>query len=375
VRLLWVFAFAGCAYRAPSGQPPTDEPDASVDALAVDPDASPAPTPLRKPITILGTRVTGTLANFPVWIEIGDAELVAGARADGTDIFFSDADGNALDHEVQTWDPSVPVLRAWVRIPSLTTVDTVIHVEYGDVTRAIAPNPAGVFVDFAAVWHLEDSLSTSSIADATGSTPGTAAMLAPTARGDGQLGHGIVFDGATGSSIAFTNMLTGSMPHTITAWVTQASVTQGSSVVSVGTSGNGTARFMYGHRSGVAGPAPFAVGYGSDDLFMTGHDLEDAGWTMLAWTFEGTNRRNHVYRDGVELTPTAGTQSNTAATVGTTGLIGLGLPNFSFAPMKGTLDEVRISTVVRPPGWIATEFRNQVSPSTFYAVGPEEPVP
>jgi len=39
---------------------------------------------------------------------------------------------------------------------------------------------------------------------------------------------------------------------------------------------------------------------------------------------------------------------------------------------KGTLDEFRVSTVVRSANWILTEFNNQSSPATFYEVGTEE---
>jgi hypothetical protein len=35
----------------------------------------------------------------------------------------------------------------------------------------------------------------------------------------------------------------------------------------------------------------------------------------------------------------------------------------------GLLDEVRISTTVRSADWVATEYNNQSSPSTFYTVG------
>lgn len=38
----------------------------------------------------------------------------------------------------------------------------------------------------------------------------------------------------------------------------------------------------------------------------------------------------------------------------------------------GAMDEVRISNYVRSADWIATEYNNQYSPSTFYAVGTEE---
>jgi hypothetical protein len=65
------------------------------------------------------------------------------------------------------------------------------------------------------------------------------------------------------------------------------------------------------------------------------------------------------------------------ATAGATGLIG-NAPSPAFGGtngMDGTLDEVRIATVTRDASWIATEFANQSSPGTFYAVGPEELAP
>lgn len=39
---------------------------------------------------------------------------------------------------------------------------------------------------------------------------------------------------------------------------------------------------------------------------------------------------------------------------------------------EGTIDELRIATVARTSGWIATEYANQSSPATFYTVGPEQ---
>jgi hypothetical protein len=38
---------------------------------------------------------------------------------------------------------------------------------------------------------------------------------------------------------------------------------------------------------------------------------------------------------------------------------------------NGVVDEVRISNIARSAGWIATEYNNQSSPGTFYALGSE----
>jgi hypothetical protein len=39
---------------------------------------------------------------------------------------------------------------------------------------------------------------------------------------------------------------------------------------------------------------------------------------------------------------------------------------------KGGIDEVRISSTPRSAGWIATEYSNQNSPSTFLTIGVQE---
>jgi hypothetical protein len=38
--------------------------------------------------------------------------------------------------------------------------------------------------------------------------------------------------------------------------------------------------------------------------------------------------------------------------------------------MTGALDEVRLSNTIRSADWMLTEYYNQKSPSTFYALGP-----
>jgi hypothetical protein len=38
----------------------------------------------------------------------------------------------------------------------------------------------------------------------------------------------------------------------------------------------------------------------------------------------------------------------------------------------GTLDEVRVSKTARSADWVKTEYNNQNSPSSFYALGGEE---
>lgn len=365
VRLTWAYALVvGCGF-AP-------QPASSVGGDAAPKDAATGDSPhaaLRKPITIHATAVTGTQTDFPVWI---DLDLGADARADGTDISFTAADGTPLDYEVQRWAP--PHLQAWVRVPSLAHADLTLFVTYGDVAQAHAANPPGVFrASFAAVWHLEDTLAATTIADATGLHPGTAGSLGPAAQVPGELGGGIAFDGTGNEQIAFTDPLTGNMPHTISAWVDESATNHTCAIVTVGTGNTDQSRFLYGQYGN---NTTIGVGQYNDD-WTPGTRIDGTGWVLVHWVHEGNNKKTHVYRNGVEIAGSPHTLQNPPATTGSTGLIG-NAPSPQFGSdngMLGTIDEVRIATVMRDPSWIATEYANQSSPSTFYTVGAEQTVP
>jgi hypothetical protein len=381
MRAAAVLFVAGACNFTTHAAGPTD----ATDAPALDgPDAADAPLDgsgsgsavlgKRKPITIDKTKVRGPVDDFPVWIDITDPDLMA-ARMDGHDIFFTDANGVALDHERASFDRAMHHLQAWVRVPHLDANTTVtIYVVYGDPSLAPGQNPQGVFENgFAAVWHLDDALANTSVADATGTHAGTAVGFTPGQQVAAQLGGGFSFDGSSRSMVTFTNPLLDNTPHTISAWVAQNTTTEHSAILCVGTNATDQARFLYANflDAGTVG-----VGQYNDDWAPTGHDLRNQGWTLVHWVHEGNNKKVHIFIDGVEI-PGGHTMNGVPATAGGTGYIGYA-PEPTFGNptgMNGSLDEVRIATVTRNAAWIGTEHNNQASPGTFYSVGAEEPLP
>ncbi len=389
MRMVWLVGLLGSAcgfspHDAAGDAAPTAMHDAATTIDALDADlgsgsgsGSGSGGARRKPITILGAKVGGSLADFPVWIDLTDADIAARAQANGADIFFTDDNGAALDRELASWSSTTHELRAWVRVPALGTQDTTIYVEYGDASKAPPPNPAGVFKSsFAAVWHLDDALSSTSIADSTGKLAATAVGLAPADSVSAQLGNGINFDGTGAAMITFANPLSGNAVHTISVWVDQPAATHTSTVFLVGTAGTDESRFLYSYAGNTNGTGVGLGQYG-DDWYPSNEDIEGAGWTQLVWTSEGSNKKNHLFRNGVEIASSPMMLSNAANTTGSAGYLG-----FAPAPaygasngMLGMLDEVRIATVQRAPAWISTEYANQSSPSTFYTVGAEQAAP
>ena len=219
-------------------------------------------------------------------------------------------------------------------------------------------------------------MSATAITDSTGKLAATAVGLSPTDSVSAQLGKGINFDGTGASMITFANPLSGNAVHTISVWVYQPATTHTSALVLVGTAGTDESRFLYGYAGNTNGTG-VGIGQYSDDWYPSNEDIEGTGWTQLVWTYEGSNKKNHLFRNGVEITGSPMTLANAANTTGSAGYLGFA-PSPAYGAsngMLGMLDEVRIATVQRAPAWIATEYANQSSPSTFYTVGAEQLAP
>jgi Concanavalin A-like lectin/glucanases superfamily/Domain of unknown function (DUF2341) len=329
---------------------------------------------------IQGAKVAGSLTGFQMWVSLTDPDLAARAQASGSDIFFTDANGSAIAYEIQSWKQSTGDLRAWVRLAAIDTTGETIYVEYGDASKATPPNPTHVFgSNYLAVWHLDDSLGSTTIADSSGNTPGTAIGLSPGDVGSGQLGNAISFDGTGSSVIEFTNPLmgsTGSSVATISAWVQQKTTSHTSTIVALGTASEDNARFLYSYSGNDHGSG-IGVGQYDDDWYPANEDIENAGWTMLVWTSEGSNKKNHLYKNGMEIPGSYDMLNGAPNTTGTSGDIGFAPePQYGSANgMNGAIDELRIEDVQRSAAWVATRYASESSPSTFYTVGAEEDAP
>lgn len=81
----------------------------------------------------------------------------------GVDMTFTDADGNALAYDIDTWNPSGESL-VWVNVPSLSS-GTSIVMHWGSGVAA-ENNPRAVWSGYAGVWHCNDA--SAALTDATG---------------------------------------------------------------------------------------------------------------------------------------------------------------------------------------------------------------
>jgi len=109
----------------------------------------------------------------------------------------------------------------------------------------------------------------------------------------------------------------------------------------------------------------FAAGYHEASL--------PAGqWVYAAVAYDAAAQTVRLYRDGLAIATTiAGTIPASINSTPYSVKIGARAGN-SGTPFHGNIDEVRISSVVRSADWIRTEYSNQISPASFYAIVPEQ---
>src|SRR5204863_739531 len=102
----------------------------------------------------------------------------------------------------------------------------------------------------------------------------------------------------------------------------------------------------------------------------TSNILGAGQWTYVAIVYDGTQPGNtakvKIYSNGVQQTVLDGGGAIRPAM----NLIDLHhqVGRFDNRYFNGLLDELRLSNSIRPAAWIATEYNNQSSPSTFYTV-------
>ncbi|HEY6350972.1 MAG TPA: DUF2341 domain-containing protein, partial [Candidatus Angelobacter sp.] len=343
-----------------------------------------------RPITISHTQVPNSdQTNFPVLISgvysylatVGNGGKVQSAN--GYDIVFTaDAEGMVkLDHEVETYDPATGTIRCWVRIPTLShTTDTVIYLQYGSSSISTSTqNPAGVWdTNYVGVWHLANG-STLNPADSTANqNNGTNNGATPTT---GQIDGAAAFNGSSQFvSLPQLGTFSDTSALTLSAWVNPNSGSGVQKVIALtGNTGSvsGTPVYTFvanlnannGKFVAETGKAHFSTDDATaPNAFTTGQ------WSYLSGTFDGS--KVTLYVNGVNQATALYSSADVLSFINGNGWsIGQYVEDGAAQQWwNGSIDEVRVSSSLRSPDWIATEYNNQSSPSTFYSVGAENTI-
>lgn len=294
----------------------------------------------------------------------------------GYDIaFYSDvALTTKLSFELESYNATTGAVNFWIKIPTLST-GTVIYIAYGDsgISNFIG-NATGTWdSNFKGVWHFGDGVTVNvSDAIAYGSSTNTAITV-----GTGKIAGAGTFNGTsailTTSDISEINSASA---VTYSAWINATTLADYKIIVSKrdGTASTNRVEFcLGGGTEGVNTGLLASISAGTSATNgWTGSILSTATWYHVALVYDGTQTGNagrlKIYFNGNSQTLTfAGTIPATTSSLLAGDPQKIGAQSTFW--WNGLLDEVRISNAARSSTWIATEYTNQNSPSTWYTVG------
>lgn len=328
----------------------------------------------RKKIVVPSTKVDGSLADFPLYVDLSalGPDFFAAVDSAGDDIRITDAYGVIeLPFEIVTIDTSAKTGELWFKADSLSNYkDSVFYIYYGNasaspyaVTDSYGRN--NVWSDYRAVYHLKEGGTTSANAyvDSTGNNSGGTGNGNVGDDNSAKIGKGTTFDGnndyiniGNGSPLQITADIF------ISAWVKPTNFADYRGIV--GKTNGGAPNPYDFYLLSSSGLPTFIMGNGSGSAGVNASAAPTTGqWNHLAVKRSGTSVTH--YKNGVP------NGTGTLSTTITNGAVDAYIGNRTdqVTDMLGSLDEIRIGVVVRNDAWLAAEYSNQNDPSDFYLVG------
>ena len=319
---------------------------------------------------------TAAEENFPLLLRLNREGFdFTQAQPHGEDLRFA-ATGKPLAYQTEEWDAAKGVASIWLRIPLIKgNARQEIKVYWGKPDAAAESNGAAVFNPsngYVCVMHLADPAK-DELGSVTPTDAGTTAV-------DGLIGQGRRFDVGKGINCGekLTTLPVGDSPHTTEAWFKAEAAN--TDIV-----GWGNQEWQGKVVMQVTSPPHINMDCFFADCNVAGAStLPMAQWIHVVNTYKRGESR--VYLNGVldgenSATSAKGTGNNRGTPLAIKNparmYIGGWYGNYKFV---GSIDEVRLSKVVRSPDWIKMEYQSQnprqrmvgglVKPGDAFAVAP-----
>lgn len=320
------------------------------------------------------------LTDFPMLVSLTtDSSLQTKAQISGNDILFTDSTGRTkLSHEIESYNSGTGQLVVWIKIPTLSSAsDTDIYMYYGNPAASNQQSVAAVWSNgYHAVYHFGESGTCPTFVDsALGKNASCGGAGSPTAI-TGKVGSGRDFDGTDDyMTTPTTTTLKNEDSFSIQAWFTKDVLANNLSIYGEPRNSSNAYRVKLGintsNEVNLGGrPAASESSASFTDWGVNANTISASTWTFGACNYDAAADTSMCMKDNtsqttsVALDALANTDPFQAPRIGASG------SGSEF--WNGILDEVRISSVVRTADWFTTEYNNQNSPATFYAVGSEE---
>jgi MSHA biogenesis protein MshQ len=325
----------------------------------------------RKQITIDHTQVADDLSNFPILINVVDIDLLK-AQIDGGDILFMNTTGAAVKwhHEIESFDGSTGTLVAWVNIPALSSSqDTSFYMYYGNPSCINQEYPEKTWdSNYELVYHMNEA-NLAKIIDSTFNKRNTTSRSTGSPSSvNGKSGKAIHFTSGNWYIFPCSDIFRGNSDYSVELWFNADSM-------------SALAYLMILNQ--YAALNPLLLGWNTANNILRTAKRTDYSWSApVQTTALSTNIWNSVSLtystvSGWNLYWNTSSTSNpsTSSLDSVSSNNGLGGMWDGTSTFIGTIDEVRISNIVRSAAWIQTSYATMNDPSLFVHIGQEEPGP
>jgi hypothetical protein len=321
-------------------------------------------------ITFTNFAGMGTLTNFPALIRLNTSNTsnyTGFLSLDGWDLRFwtnSALSGTELNYEIEVFNTNGSSF-IWVQIPYLTN-NLSIWASWGDSTLtnqlACTTNGSVWSEGFEGVWHLGSDVNDSTINERDGANSGSTDT-------GGQIGQGQAF-GGDGDVITMTGYkgITGTFDRVCSAWILTSA--GDNAILNWGANVTGT-KWTFRTQTGNGTPNTLRTevngGYQVGSTVIT-----DGIWHYVTAVLDsdGTPDVTEItlYVDGVEESISANLSQ--AINTASFGDVRIGDDFVGTRPFNGSIDEVRISSMVRSSNWVWACWMNQGNHDSFVSYDP-----
>ncbi|MDQ3002265.1 MAG: DUF2341 domain-containing protein [Fibrobacterota bacterium] len=317
--------------------------------------------------------MTDGAGDYPILLRLSKPDFdFTEALPNGGDVRFSDADGNALASEIESWDAAAGIAAVWVGLKrSGGKADRKILMHWGKADAA-APDWIGPVFDTAAgfvgVWHFSEAGNNrkNGYQDATQTgLDGWGTSMIQDSATAGLIAGSQYFDGLDGSIRMDDGPLGWTGAMMVSAWVSPG-FDSGESRNRVFLSRweeKNSAGFWLEYAPDIKG-VRFGLGLAAPGKIFTvdapGIVFTQDSWHHVAAAYDGITAI--LYWDGVEVArsvhgPAAMVENIRDLLIGAKGNVNPDLAEIQFH--LGRMDEVRIYRTVKGPGWISLDYQTQ----------------